>query len=154
MKGIIMSEGNELLIKQKDFKAGLTIRTYGTSEHGDKVTYDEAIALLDHTMDIRESMGVFDPAHEYFVRQTITYSKLATAIAWVEKLDRKDHLKGYNVIWSFSRGAVTEEGIIWISKAIKYDTMIDKEIKTSVWEQLLRQGIDIKLLADLEVVRG
>jgi len=145
-------EEKDLLLSQRTFKANLAISAYAMGADGNRLTYDEALSLLNNAIDSREVLGPFDPAFPFIVRQVSIFGKVADAIAWVDKLDRKDHLKEYQVIWSFAKGSVTEQGGIWISKGERHESCVMGELKRVIREKCLLEGIERRLLDDLEVI--
>lgn len=142
-------ERAEQFRKQQIWKAEMVIKAYNP----DDFSYSDCVLMLKNSLEILESLPVFDPATEYFVRQVNHWRKLCTAIALIDGKEARDHLQEIPVIWSYDKGRVIEETTLWIPLGTR-PIAIDAELKVAGSLRLAKAGIEYKVTATLEVVRA
>lgn len=135
--------------KQERWKAELTLKQH------QELVYVDCVALLLESLDTRSALDVHDPAFETFTRAIHNYRSLCVAHAVLaDHADtHKSHLVATKAIWSYNKGAVVEEVVLWIPFGTRPKD-IDWELKIAGTLAMARAGMDPNWATTLEVVQA
>lgn len=143
-------ERADLWKKQTLWKADLLIR--GRGEHA--MDYENAVLSLKSVTDVFLTLPGHDVAFNHFARQVVEFSNLCTAHALLDQekdgVVRLDHLVPVNVIWSYDKGNVLEETVLYVPYGTR-ESRMEWVLRLAGTTRLAREGVPAVLANTLEI---